>query len=172
MFRYEIIWEKTQAQGFLNANKMPLRAHENLVVFYKKLPTYNPIKKEVKRKDIGRVRQVNAMRSQQYREMGITVWTETGERYPTDVIKFSNWNGVLFGNTKNHIKHATAKPVDLLEYLVKTYTNVGDTVLDFTMGSGSTGVACVNTNRRFIGIELDGGYFEIAKKRIEEAYAD
>ena len=172
MFRYETIWEKTQAQGFLNANKMPLRAHENLVVFYKKLPTYNPIKKKVKRKDIGRVRQVNAMRSQQYREMDRTVWTETGERYPTDVIKFSNWNGALFGNTKNHIKHATAKPVDLLEYLVKTYTNVGDTVLDFTMGSGSTGVACVNTNRRFIGIELDGGYFEIAKKRIEEAVND
>ena len=167
MFRYEIIWEKTQAQGFLNANKMPLRAHENLVVFYRKLPTYTPIKNRVERKDVGRVRQVNAMRSQQYREMDRTVWVETGERYPTDVIRFSNWNGALFGKTQKHIKHPTAKPVNLLEYLIKTYTNEGETVLDFTMGSGSTGVACINTNRRFIGIEKDPRYFEIAKNRIE-----
>lgn len=167
MFRYEIIWEKTQAQGFLNANKMPLRAHENLVVFYRKLPTYNPVKKMVERKDIGRIRQVNAMRSQQYREMDRTVWVETGERYPTDVIRFSNWNGALFGKTQKHIKHPTAKPVNLLEYIINTYTNDGETVLDFTMGSGSTGVACINTNRRFIGIEKDRKYFEIAKNRIE-----
>ena len=170
MFRYEIIWEKTQAQGFLNANKMPLRAHENICVFYKRLPTYNPQKKKVERKDIGRVRQVNAMRSQQYREMDRTIWVETGERYPTDVVKFSNWNGALFGNTKKHVKHPTSKPVPLLEYLIKTYTNEGETVLDNCMGSGSTGVACVNTGRHFIGMELDPDYFRIAEERIKDAH--
>lgn len=169
-FRYEIIWQKTNAQGFLNANKMPLRAHENILVFYKKLPTYNPIKTSVNRKDIGSVRQANAMRSQQYRTIkNGSIWVETGLRYPTDVIKFSNWNGALFGKNVRHIKHATAKPVDLLEYLIKTYTLENETVLDFTMGSGSTGVACVNTNRDFIGIELDDNYFSIAKDRIEAA---
>ena len=168
-FRYEIIWQKTQAVGFLNANKMPLRAHENILVFYKKLPTYNPIKTSVNRNDIGRVKQCNVMRSQQYRTMNRTTWVETGTRYPTDVIKFSNWNGTLFGKNVSHVKHATAKPVDLLEYLIKTYTLENETVLDFTMGSGSTGVACVNTNRDFIGIELDDKYFSIAKDRIEAA---
>ena len=170
-FRYEIIWQKTMAQGFLNAKKMPLRAHENILVFYKKLPTYNPIKTSVNRKDIGRVRvrQGNAKQSELYRPMNRTIWRETGLRYPTDVIKFSNWNGTLFGKNVSHIKHATAKPVDLLEYLIKTYTLENETVLDFTMGSGSTGVACVNTNRDFIGIELDDKYFSIAKERIETA---
>ena len=84
----------------------------------------------------------------------------TGTRYPSDIIKFSNPN-------RNSL-HPAQKPVDLLEYLVKTYTNEGDLVLDFTMGSGSTGIACLNTNRRFIGIELDEKYFNIAKKRIED----
>ena len=170
-FRYEIIWQKTQAQGFLNANKMPLRAHENILVFYKNLPTYNPIKTSVNRKDIGRVRKPNLLRSQQYgiESMMKTKWVETGLRYPTDVIKFSNWNGTLFGKNVSHIKHATAKPVDLLEYLIKSYSNPGDTILDNCMGSGSTGVACVNTNRHFIGIELDDNYFSIAKDRIEAA---
>ena len=169
-FRYEIIWQKTNAQGFLNANKMPLRAHENILVFYKKLPTYNPIKTSVNRKDIGSVKKSNMMRSQQYRTIkNGSIWVETGLRYPTDVIKFFNWNGTLFGKNVRHIKHATAKPVDLLEYLIKTYSNPGDTILDNCMGSGSTGVACVNTNRDFIGIELDDKYFSIAKDRIEAA---
>lgn len=169
-FRYEIIWQKTQLQGFLNANKMPLRAHENILVFYKKLPTYNPIKTSVNPKDIGRVRKPNMIRSQQYgTTMPRTIWVETGLRYPTDVIKFSNWNGTIFGKNVSHIKHATAKPVDLLEYLIKSYSNPGDTILDNCMGSGSTGVACVNTNRDFIGIELDDKYFSIAKDRIEAA---
>ena len=170
-FRYEIIWQKTQASGFLNVKKMPLRAHENILVFYKKLPTYNPIKTSVNRKNIGRVRKPNLLRSQQYgkESMMKTIYVETGLRYPTDVIKFSNWNGSLFGKNVSHVKHPTAKPVDLLEYLIKTYSNPGDTILDNCMGSGSTGVACVNTNRDFIGIELDDNYFSIAKDRIEAA---
>ena len=170
-FRYEIIWQKTLASGFLNANKMPLRAHENILVFYKKLPTYNPIKTSVNRNDIGRVKvkQDGVKCSQLYRTTNRTKWVETGSRYPTDVIKFSNWNGTLFGKNVSHINHATAKPVALLEYLIKTYTLENETVLDFTMGSGSTGVACVNTNRDFIGIELDDKYFSIAKDQIEAA---
>lgn len=170
-FRYEIIWQKTQVSGFLNANKMPLRAHENILVFYKNLPTYNPIKTSVNRKDMGRVKPGgNVIRSQQYGvNINRTIWVETGLRYPTDVIKFSNWNGTLFGKNVSHIKHPTAKPVDLLEYLIKSYSNPGDTILDNCMGSGSTGVACVNTNRDFIGIELDDEYFSISKDRIEAA---
>ena len=169
MFRYEIIWKKTQPQGFLNANKCPLRNHENIVVFYKHLPTYNPIKSKVERIDLGRVRKVNAMRSKQYREMDRTTWVETGERYPTDVIEFSNWNGALFGKTENATKHPTQKPVDLCKYLIETYTNEGDTVFDPFMGSGTTGVACVMTGRNFIGIEIDPTYFAIAERRIKEA---
>ena len=96
-------------------------------------------------------------------------WTETGERYPHDVIHFSNWNGALFGKTDKATKHPTQKPIPLLEYLIKTYTNEEDTVLDNCMGSGSTGVACVNLNRNFIGIELKEEYFKIAKERIHKS---
>lgn len=169
LFRYEIIWKKSQPQGFLNANKAPLRNHENICVFYKKLPTYNPIKSKIKREDIGRVRQVNAMRSKQYREMDRTTWIETGERYPTDVIEFSNWNGALFGKTDNSTDHPTQKPIDLLKYLIQTYTNPGDLVLDNCMGSGSTGVACVQLEREFIGIEINPEYFAIAEQRIKRS---
>ena len=99
-------------------------------------------------------------------------YTDTGERYPTDVICFSNWNGALFGNTETAVKHPTTKPIPLLEYLIRTYTNEGDIVLDNCMGSGSTGVACVNTGRDFLGIELDEHYFDIALQRIEQAKED
>lgn len=179
MFRYEIIWNKTLPTGFLNAKKMPMRYHENICVFYKHLPTYNPQMRTVERNDIGRER-VNSGKAEQYNEFRNNdwKWVETGERYPSDVleyvseeiedvVKFSNWNGALFGNTDKTVKHPTAKPVDLLEYLIRTYTNEGDTVLDNCMGSGSTGVACVNTGRNFIGMELEEKYFEIAKNRIE-----
>lgn len=170
-FRYEIIWEKTQPTGFLNAKRMPLRNHENIVVFYRKLPTYNPIKHKAKNpKTIGR-KKVNGTQAKQYNSYitGKYEWTETGERMPTDVIKFSNWNGARFGDTSKAVKHSTTKPVPLLEYLIKTYTNEGETVLDNCMGSGSTGVACVHTGRDFIGIELQDEYFQIAKDRIEKA---
>ena len=179
MFRYEIIWHKTLPTGFLNAKKMPMRYHENICVFYKHLPTYNPQMRTVKRKDMGRER-LNSGKAEQYGEFRKDnwKWTETGKRYPSDVmeydipenfddvVQFSNWNGALFGNTDRTINHPTAKPVDMLEYLIKTYTNVGDAVLDNCMGSGSTGVACLNTGRNFIGIEIDPNYFNIAKERI------
>ena len=158
MFRYRLVWEKTKAGGFLNARRMPLQAHEDISVFYKKLPAYNPqmetgkpyVKRAVTNGDGGcygkfdRVGQTNI---------------NNGTRFPRSVLRFSNDN-------HNSI-HKTQKPVQLLEYLIRTYTNEGETVLDNCMGSGSTGVACVNTNRDFIGIELDKNYFEIAKERIE-----
>ena len=170
MFRYEIIWKKTLPTGFLNAKKMPMRYHENICVFYKHLPTYNPIMRKVERKDIGRVR-INGGKAQQYNEFRSKDWAyvETGERYPGDVVEFSNWNGALFGKTENATKIPVQKPVQLLEYLIKTYSNDGDTVLDNCMGVGSTGVACINTGRHFIGMELNGHYFGVAKVRITEA---
>lgn len=172
LFRYEIIWEKTQKTGFYNANKMPLKGHENILIFYKKLPTYNPQKYIVERNDIGRVREKKADRCVLYGHANAQDYKETGERYPHDVIHFSNWNGALFGKTQNATKHPTQKPIQVLEYLIKTYSNEGDVVLDNCMGSGSTGVACINTNRDFIGIELDKNFFVIAKERIEKAKVD
>lgn len=168
-FRYKIVWKKTQPVGFLNAHKMPLRCHEDILVFYKKLPTYNPIMRHVERRDIGRKRK-NSGRAEQYNEFRKDEyeWVETGKRFPLDVIEFSNWNGALFGNTNFATKHPTQKPVDLLSYLIKTYTNEKEIVLDNCMGSGSTGVACVRTNRSFIGIEKNERYFNIAKDWIEK----
>lgn len=158
-FRYRLVWEKTKAGGFLNARRMPLQAHEDISVFYKKLPTYNPqmsegkpyIKKAVTNGDGGNYGKFNRVGTTQKNE---------GTRFPRSVIRFSNDNHKSI--------HPTQKPVELLEYLIKTYSNEGDTVLDFCMGSGSTGVAAKNTNRDFIGIELDENYFKIAQKRINE----
>lgn len=171
LFRYEIIWKKTMKSGFFNANKMPLRAHENILVFYKKLPTYNPIKSKVdiKKSKIGRIRKQAEIRSKHYRQANGVDYVENGERFPTDVIEFSNWNGLMFGKYQNDAtKHPTQKPVDLCEYLIHTYTNSGDVVLDNCMGAGTTGVACSNLGRYFIGIEINSDYFEYAKKRINE----
>jgi site-specific DNA-methyltransferase (adenine-specific) len=170
MFRYDITWVKNQPTGFLNAKRMPLRKHENILVFYKTLPVYNPQFSVVQRNDIGRTR-LNGTGSQQYQPYMKPEWsyTENGKRYPTDVVVFSNWNGALFGNTKNATKHPTQKPIDLCEYLIKTYTNPGELVLDNCMGSGTTGIACVNTGRDFIGIEINPEYYELAQKRIHDA---
>ena len=156
-FRYEIIWEKTKPVGFFNAKKMPLRNHENILVFYKHLPPYNPelqdCNKKVKRPNDSGVYGTRRSRSNEY------VMKKTG--YPRTVVRYSN--------TFNPQLHPTQKNVELNEYLVKLFTNKGDFILDSTMGSGSTGVACVNTNRNFIGIEMDDKYFTIAEKRINDA---
>ena len=154
MFRYEWIWEKNQAVGFLNAKKMPLRKHENILVFYKHLPTYNPqglIKLDEPIQEEGR-----ANRNGKNYGVADKSFIRTHTNYPTDIITFSKDAGY----------HPTQKPVDLLEYLIKTYTNEGDVVLDNCMGSGSTGVACKNTNREFIGMELDEKYFKVACERL------
>ena len=158
-FKYDWIYEKTKAGNFLNAKNEPLRAHEIVSVFYRKRPKYNPqflFGDKPYRKREANARNVNAYR--QFAERGHVHESKDGRRYPRSVIKFHNSN---IGSN-----HPTEKPVDLLEYLIRTYTDEGDTVLDFTMGSGSTGVACVNTRRNFIGIELNADYFRIAERRI------
>ena len=159
MFRYEWIAEKSLATGFLNAKRMPMKAHENILVFYKKLPTYNAQMTKGKpysitRRDIGG----------QYLHNFESIETKNeGTRCPRDVLR-DLWQPYCGGK----MYHPTQKPVPLLEYLIKTYTNEGDTVLDNCMGSGSTGVACVNTKRDFVGVELDENYFDIARRRIND----
>lgn len=157
-FRYEWIWHKTSPVGFLNANRMPLRAHENILVFYEKLPKYYP------QKTLGKPYTQKTKRgSTNYLPFRlIPTICRDGMRFPIDVIRFSNAN-----NAKKI--HPTEKPIDLLEYMIRTYTDEGETVLDSCMGSGSCGVACQHLGRNFIGIEKDAGYFEAAKERIEEA---
>lgn len=166
--RYEWIYEKTNATGFLNAKKMPLKAHESVFVFYRKLPTFNPQFHEGKPY---KKTHINNGTGENYGAIGFDRVGQTsvnsGKRYPRDVIKFSN-----SGRDNSFEHHPTQKPAALLEYLIHTYTNEGETVLDNTMGSGSTGVAAVNTGRSFIGIELDHGYFETAKQRIKKAQAE
>ena len=160
MWRYNLIWHKTTPTGFLNANRMPLRAHEDIVVFYKSLPTYNPKKTTGHERKVSKAEhKINSKKTDDYGEHGLATYDST-ERYPTSVLTFST-------DKQKAALHPTQKPIALLEWLIKTYTNEGEVVLDNCMGSGSTGVAALNTNRNFIGIELDEGYFKIAKKRIE-----
>ena len=141
------------------AKNNQIKKHEIISVFYKLQPTYNPQMETGKPyKDKARKRTVSVHGGKESVKSPIC---NNGTRYPSSVQKFSNGNN---GNV-----HPTQKPVPLLEYLIRTYTNEGETVLDFTMGSGSTGVACVNTNRNFIGIELDEKYFNIAKERIDKS---
>ena len=159
-YKYDWVWEKSKATGFLNAKKRPLVAHEYIHVFYKKQPLYNPQMREGTPYNKG-------MRKQQtendvYGEFKQVEVKSEGKRYPRSVIYYKT------AETEGETFHKTQKPVSLVEYLINTYTNTGEVVLDNCMGSGSTGVACVNTNRKFIGIELDEKYFNIAKNRIEE----
>ena len=166
MFRYKWCWLKNCSTGFLNCNKMPLKAHEDVLVFYQALPTYNP--QFVQDKPWTRKGYTGSKNYQAFRD-GLK-WRETvsaGNRYPLDVQLFKT----PYAGGEGDKSHPTQKPTDLLEYLIKTYTNEGETVLDATMGSGSTGVACVNTGRQFIGFETEQKFFEIAQKRIEEAQA-
>ena len=158
-YKYDWVWVKEQGTGNLNANKMPLKKHENILVFYKKLPIYNPQMVKGDAYEIKRNKNTNEIFGKTGTQDGY-VTKNKGERYPTSILNFNR-------ELRNRL-HPTQKPVALLEYLIKTYTLEGETVLDNTMGSGSTGVACINTKRNFIGIEKDDKYFEIAKKRIEE----
>lgn len=171
--RYEIIWQKTAPTGFLNAKKMPMKAHENILVFYKKLPTYNPqmtqghprkvTSNSSRQKSVERQRIKAAVSATNYNSYGESLeGYDSTERYPLSVQIFAK-------DQQKENYHPTQKPVSLLEWLIKTYTNEGDLVLDNCMGSGSTGVACVNTNRNFIGMELTEQFFDIANERIEKA---
>lgn len=159
-WRYELIWEKEKGTDFGNANRKPLNAHESIQIFYNKQPTYNkqmlpgqPYTKKNYRN--------NDEEDLNFKSDNSGVWVNKGERTPITVLKFARDN-----IHKGTNLHPTQKPVKLLEWLIKSYTNENELVLDNCMGSGSTGVACINTNRNFIGYELESNYFEIAQNRI------
>ena len=155
MFKYEWIWEKPQGTNPMNAKVMPLKSHENILVFYSNKPNYNPQMWQSTpysgfSSDSSKIGEIYGFAKSKHRS------NPEGTRYPKTVLRFKQDKGL----------HPTQKPVALMEYLIKTYTQEGETVLDFVMGSGTTGVAAKNLNRKFIGIEKDAGYFEIAKQRL------
>lgn len=165
MFRYEWIWYKNKATGWLNSKKMPLKAHENILCFYRKLPKYNP---QMRTHDFGGnpfqgrtpYRPRGVYQASHYGRYKSPTYKELGEeRLPIDIVNFQ-------APDCEKGLHPTQKPISLLEYLINTYTDEGDTVLDNCMGSGSTGIAAINCNRNFIGIEMDADYYTIAKERI------
>lgn len=165
MWRYNLIWNKGRVTGFLNANRMPLRCHEVISVFYKKLPVYNPQMEDLNGREknhpqgYGKHRDNNGC----YGEYDRTKTPDYDKKFPRSII---NINAVHCGEDQIH---PTQKPVALCEWLIKTYTNEGNLVLDNCMGSGTTGVACVNTGRNFIGIEANGKYYNAAEYRIKKA---
>ena len=169
-FRYDWVWRKPQGAGFMNAKKMPLRAHEMIMTFYRQLPTYNP--QFTKGKPY---KCVNDSFSHTYTPEGKhrePTWSESdGRRYPVDVLDFNGENNKPPKNGIGNTIHPTQKPVDLLRYLVLTYTNEGDTVLDNCMGSGTTAIACIKERRHFIGFELSKEYFDKAVRRIKAEQA-
>ena len=158
MFRYEWIWEKENGTGFLNAKKMPLKIHENIAVFYRDLPSYNPIM----RQGFEPYKCRTGDQGTNYGKYEKVETISNGERFPIDIIHY---------NRDADGFHPTQKPVDLLRYLVLTYTNDGDTVLDNCMGSGTTAIACIKEHRHFIGFELSKEYFDKAVRRIKAEQA-
>ncbi len=157
-YKYNYTWIKSKATNFLNAKRQPLRKHEDILVFYRKHPTYNPQMTKGNAYSKG-VRKDQVTGS--YGDFNPVLVKSEGMRYPVDVLYFKT------AESEGKVVHPTQKPVALLRYLIKTYTNEGMTVLDNCMGSGSTGVAAKELNRNFIGMELDPTYFKVAKERIE-----
>ena len=172
-YKYDYKYKKKSATGFLNSKKQPLRNSEDICVFYKKQCVYNPQMRwtGITRKGIIKANE-KSLDDYVYRKgvIGKTSYQDNGWKYPLSILE-NFYDKSRFDSSKfnKKFRHPTQKPVSLLEFLVKTYTNEKEIVLDFTMGSGTTGVACVNTNRNFIGIELNKMYFEMAKNRIKEA---
>lgn len=160
MLKYEWVWEKSHATGHLNANKAPMKAHEKLLVFYNKQPKYHP------QKTAGHIRKTATKRGDKTPVYGTQTFDalsyDSTERYPRSVLEFPS-------DKQKSKLHPTQKPVDLCRYMIRTYTDPGDIVLDNTMGSGTTGVAAVLEGRNFIGIEKDDQFFSIAQNRLSEA---
>tara|TARA_R110000765_G_scaffold324114_1_gene415760 strand:- start:7 stop:744 length:738 start_codon:yes stop_codon:yes gene_type:complete len=159
-FRYDLIWKKSKKVGFLSCNRAPLRQHENIYVFKDKGGTYNPQKTEgipYKTTRKGKVGVYNTKR---------TDTENKGDRHPTSIYPDTIETTILEHNNPHKTLHRTQKPLSLCEWLIKTYSNEGDVVMDFTMGSGTTGEACINTKRKFIGVEMDKEIFEIAENRL------
>lgn len=163
LFRYDLIWDKQLTTGFLNAKRMPLRQHEQIAIFYKKLPIYNPQMKTGKPlHSKGTSYKEKALKNNNYGKFNPTDDNRANstDKYPTSILSFPKPHPAI-------AKHRTEKSIDLLEWLIKTYTNKGETVLDNCMGSGTTGIAAIRNGRDFIGIEIDKDYFELARDRIK-----
>ena len=160
-FRYSLIWDKIRAAGFLNANRMPLKQHEDINVFYKMQPTYNP------QKYIDKPYDKTKYNGNKLDKNVLGAYTSQsskneGERFPKSILTFSqNWR-------RQDQIHPTQKPVELMEYLIKTYSNEGDLILDNCAGSGTTAIACLNTNRQFIVMEKEQKYYDIILKRVAD----
>lgn len=163
MWRYNLVWDKVLKTGFLNANRMPLRQHEDICVFYKQLPTYNPqmVKCEPHKRNHTKGNGKHPQKNSCYGTFVEVPTIVSDEKYPTSIISVSKEHKI------GHFLHPTQKPVALVQYLIRTYSNEGDTILDNCMGSGTTIVAAINEKRQYIGIEKDEKYFEIAKQRID-----
>lgn len=158
-YKYDWTWEKSQTTGFLNAWKMPLRATENISIFYREPPTYNPILRDKEEENIRPVTASTKL-SDCYGSHDLNIHRcPPNKSMPKDILRFNNAQSNI---------HPTQKPVDLLKYLITTYTNEGDIVLDLTMGSCSTGMACKQTKREFVGCELDEDYYNAAIERIRK----
>jgi len=160
LYRYDWVWEKTKATGFQNSKIQPMRKYENISVFYKHKPTYNPqglIEKQDKKTNVrsGNIKNEHSFNTYKGKKPNAEY-----TNYPTNIIKFKNASG------KGHL-HPTLKPLNLMEYLVRTYSNENDTILDNTMGSGTTMLACKNLNRNGIGIEKDPQYYTVAVARVD-----
>ena len=163
LWRYNLVWHKDRVSGHLNANRMPLRQHEDILVFYRKLPVYHPqmIPCPPEKRNHGR-RKTEGFTNRCYGGMALTPVRIADDKYPTSVISVpkEHRNGTFY--------HPTQKPVALIEYLIRTYTDEGDTVLDNCIGSGTTAIAALRTGRHYIGFETDNGYCGIAEQRIRE----
>tara|TARA_R110000796_G_scaffold213722_5_gene329801 strand:- start:94 stop:825 length:732 start_codon:yes stop_codon:yes gene_type:complete len=164
-FRYDLIWKKSRKVGFLSANKMPLRQHENIYVFKDTGGTYNPQKTKGKPYKCKQGKQTNLYGIED--KENVTT-TNKGDRHPTSIYPDTIETTILEHNNPVKSLHRTQKPTSLCEWLIKTYSNEGDTVMDFTMGSGTTGEACKNTKRKFIGVEMDKDIFKVAKDRLDK----
>lgn len=163
LWRYNLVWDKRRATGFLNANRMPLRYHEDICVFYKKLPTYTPQMEDLNGREPNHTQGhgLHNEKNQCYGNVNRINPTYTDKKHPRSII------AIPAIHCSEGQSHPTQKPVELMRYLIRTYTNPGDVILDNTMGSGTTCVAAIKEGRKYIGIEKDNNYFEIAKKRIE-----
>lgn len=157
-WRYNLVWQKTQPTGFLNAHKMPLRTHEDICVFYRKTPVYHPQKTKGVRKVSSAYSKRNCTKTSNYGSHGLISY-DSDERFPTSVLCFAK-------DVQHSSIHPTQKPVALLEWLVNTYTDPGAVVMDNCMGSGTTALACMKTNRNYIGFEKDKRYYDLSLKRL------
>lgn len=163
-FKYSLVWNKKIVTGFLNSKKQPLRQHEDILVFYKKQPTYNPQmhSNKLKRDFVGSIKKPSTENYGKQRNYISTIKDDIS--FPRSIIEQT---GVV-NNSREKVAHPTQKPVSLFEYLIKTYTNEGETVLDNCMGSGTTAIACINTGRNYIGFEKEKKYYKVAVKRIQK----